>query len=69
MTTRPERDPADRADHDDGLGTPPAPPEPETVRVPVRQGDGISTRDETARVPVEHARQWDARLWSDTPPL
>lgn len=44
-------------------------PEPRTVRVPVRSGDGISTHDETATVPVEHARQWDARLWSDTPPL
>lgn len=43
--------------------------QPKTVRVPIRQGDGISTHDETVRVDVEHARQWDARLWSDTPPL
>jgi hypothetical protein len=54
-------------DHDD-LGSAPE-PKPDTVLVPVRLGDGISTRDETAEVEAEHARQWDARLWSDKPPL
>jgi hypothetical protein len=42
---------------------------PKTVRVPVRRGDGIWTHDEHATVDAEHARQWDARLWSDKPPL
>lgn len=53
--------PSEQGDGDDA--------QPETVRVPIRQGDGISTHDETARVDAEHARQWDARLWSHMPPL
>ena len=56
-------------DHDDlGTGTAPE-PKLDTVRVPVRQGDGVFTHDEHATVEAEHARQYDARLWSDKPPL
>lgn len=54
-------------DQDDDPGTVPD-PEPETVRVPVRLGDGIWTHDETAVVQADAARHWDARLWSDDPP-
>jgi hypothetical protein len=55
---------------DDDLGTGTAPePKPRKVSVLVRFGDGISTHDETAKVDAEHARQYDARLWSDKPPL
>jgi hypothetical protein len=58
MTTPSEPDPGDADDT-----------QPDTVRVPIRLGDGISTHDETAKVQADAARHWDARLWSDKPPL
>lgn len=60
VETQPETGDADEAEDVEAE-------KPETVVVPVRLGDGVSTLDKYARVEAEHARQWDARLWSDKP--